>query len=86
MQSMRLCICSGRQFEETFEKAFKCNQLDFASVQAGNLRTHLKMHSGEKSNKCNQCDYVSSQATNLRTHLKRHSGEKTNATSVKAIC
>ena len=45
---MPLCICSGRQFEETFEKAFKCNQCDFASVQAGNLRTHLKTHSGEK--------------------------------------
>ena len=45
---MRLCICSGSQSEETFEKAYKCNQCDFASVQAGNLRTHLKTHSGEK--------------------------------------
>ena len=38
----------------------KCNQCDYASSQAGNLRIHLKTHSGEKSNICNQCDYASS--------------------------
>ena len=60
------------------EKSNKCNLCDYASPHAGNLRTHLKMHSGEKSNKCNQCDFASSQAGNLRTHLKMHSGEKSN--------
>ena len=29
------------------EKSNKCNQCDFASSRADNLRTHLKMHSGE---------------------------------------
>ena len=50
-------------------KSNKRNQCDYASSQAGNLRTHLKKHSGEKSNKCNQCDYVSSKASHLRRHL-----------------
>ena len=68
---MRLCISSGRQFEETFEKAYKCNQCDFASVQAGNLRTHLKTHSGEKADKCNQCHFASVRADNLRRQLKK---------------
>ena len=54
----------------------RCNQCDYASSRAGNLRTHLKMHSGEKSNKCNQCDFTSSYARTLRKHLKTHSGEK----------
>ena len=59
-------------------KSNKCNLYDYASSQAGDLRKHLKMHSGEKSNKCNQCDYASSHAGNLKTHLKTHSGEKSN--------
>ena len=54
------------------EKSNKCNQCDFASSQAGDLKRHLTTHSGEKSNKCNQCDYVSSQAGDLRKHLKTH--------------
>ena len=64
------------------EKVYKCNQCDFASVGADNLRKHLKTPSGEKLFKCNQCDFASVQAGNLRTHLKTHSGEKrTNATN-----
>ena len=41
-------------FEKTHsaEKSNKCNQCDFISSQASNLRTHFKIHSGEKSNKC----------------------------------
>ena len=57
-------------------KPNKCNQCDYASSWTGNLRAHLKVHSGEKSNKCNQCDYASSQAGDLRRHLKTHSREK----------
>ena len=68
MQPMWLCIFSGRPFEDTFEnsqrkKSNKCNQCDFASFLTGNLRTHLKTHSGEKLNKCDQCDFASSQET-----------------------
>ena len=44
----------GSCFEDKFEdslrrKSFKYNQCDFASVGSGNLRKHLKIHSGVKS-------------------------------------
>ena len=48
MQPMRICLLSGRQFEETFEKvkcgekSNKCNLCDFASSRSCHLRTHLK--------------------------------------------
>ena len=57
----------------TRETDNKKNQCDFATSQAGNVRIHLKKHSGEKTNKCYQCDFASSYASALRTHLKTHS-------------
>ena len=41
---------------ENVTKSNKCNQCDFASPKAGDLRRHFKIHAGEKSKKCNQCD------------------------------
>ena len=67
-----------RKTNNELVKLNKCNQCNYASSLAGNLRTHLETHSGEKANKCNQCNYASSQAGNLRTHLKTHGGEKSN--------
>ena len=63
-------------------KSNKCNQCDYASSRAGNLRQHLTTHSGEKSNKCTQCDYASSRTAHLRRHLKTEKSQTdaTNAT------
>ena len=66
-------------------KSNNCNQCNFASSRSGNLRRHLKTHSGEKLNKCNQCDFASSLAGTLRQHFKTHSGEKSNH-ATKRLC
>ena len=58
--------------------ALLCNQCYYASSHVGDLRGHLKTHSGEKSNKCGRCDSASSEAVSLRERLKTHSGEKSN--------
>ena len=74
---MLLCIILCKHFEDTFEnaqwgKSNKCNQCDYASSEQGDLRRHLKTHSGEKSNKCNQCDYCSYWAGDLMRHLETY--------------
>ena len=65
-------IGKGRILDNYVIKSNKCNQCAFASSYAGNLRQHLKTHSGEKSNKCSQCDYASSRASVLKAHFKMH--------------
>ena len=60
------------------EKTNKCHKCDYSFSHAGDLRRHLKMHSGKKSNKCNQCDYASSWAGHLKRHLRTHRREKSN--------
>ena len=65
------------QIVETDKKEMsnKCSQCEYASSEAGTLKTHMKTHTGEKSNKCNLCDYASSDAGNLKTHIKTRTGE-----------
>ena len=48
----------------------KCNKCDYASSQAGHLRTHFITHNGVKLIKCNLCDHAFSQAGYLKRHFK----------------
>ena len=65
--------------------AKKCNHCDFASVHVGDLKRHLKTHSGDKTYKCNQCNYSTARGYSLKMHLKTHSGEKSYKMTVHSV-
>ena len=44
------------------KKSKNCNQCEYTTSHAGNLRKHLKTHTGEKSNNCNQRKKATSEA------------------------
>ena len=86
MQPLWLCICSNRQFENTYEThtgekswlncsfpAFisEVNTISFEYFQSPRI-----LFAREKSNKCNQCDYACSDPSALRIHLSIHTGQK----------
>ena len=55
----------------TREKSKKCSLCVYASSRVGDMRTHMKTHTGERSNKCNQCDYASVSYTHLTLPTNR---------------
>ena len=79
MLAIRLCIFSGRPFEDHLkthsgEKLNKCDQCEYASYHAHGLKVHMVTHSREKPHKCSQCEYTTSLLTSLRRHMKIHMG------------
>lgn len=65
------------QFSSTNNgKSFKCHYCAYSSPHIGNVRTHVKTHTGEKPYGCRFCFKRFTQKVHLERHVWTHTGEK----------
>lgn len=50
-------------------KPYACTFCSFRTKQAGNLKTHMRTHTGERPFACPYCPYRATQKIRLKTHL-----------------
>ena len=54
------------------ENIYIGDKCDYASLCTGNLRAHLRIHSGDRPNKCSQCNLTSVNAGHFSTWVKSY--------------
>ena len=69
---------SQKTHADTFWKkmCFRCRQCNISCASTGDLKKHVRTHSGGKPYSYTQCTFSSKESGNLRKHMRTHSGEK----------
>ena len=67
-------------------KPYECDQCEYSSKTAQNLKTNKLTYSGEKLYACDQCKYSSTLALALKRHKLTLSGERQGTVTVKKNC
>ncbi|XP_071059379.1 zinc finger protein 583-like isoform X1 [Pseudochaenichthys georgianus] len=63
-------------------KQFSCSVCKKAFSRSGNVKKHMRVHTGEKQFSCSVCKKAFSRSGNVKKHMRVHTGEKPFSCSV----
>lgn len=72
----KLVLHQRKHAGEEPERKYKCTVCDRGFTLSANLRTHMRVHTGEKPYPCPQCGKAFRRSSDVVSHLRSHTGER----------
>ncbi|XP_064540295.1 zinc finger protein Xfin-like [Drosophila montana] len=76
MSSESFLTESGQDYEDEKKSSLACPYCQIVQSSKGNLKAHLRTHTGERPFQCPHCPRTFTQKHNMTVHIRTHTGER----------